>query len=92
MAAWIGAHEHRFAAYEEVRGVKRYRCLGAGAVPEVVISNYWEGLQSPIVKNIRYGDNGLTYKHSFGIMTINYTEVLFRVFDEDLVPLFSEVF
>lgn len=92
MEAWLGAHEHRFAAYNSFRGVERYRCLGAGAVPELVTHDYWNGLQSPMVKNIKYGDDGLTYKHSFGIIALNNSDVSLRVFDEDLTPLFSEVF
>ena len=91
MAAWFGGHEHRLAIYEPYKGVNKYRCVGAGAVPELVSEGYFKQNDAgPVAKTITYGDNGVAYKHSFAILKINGPEVWAEYYDEDGRRLFME--
>lgn len=87
VASWFTGHEHRLAIYTNEY---RMRTVGAGGVPELTRSHYWDS-KVPCVP-ITYGDDNVRYKHSFAIMNVNKGDVTVRYFDEDNKLLYQESF
>lgn len=88
MAAWFAGHEHRLAIYEPYNGVTKFRCIGAGAVPEFVKDNYFES--HGMCKDVPYGSVGVRYKHSFVMLNVDHNNVWAEYFDEDGRRLYME--
>jgi Calcineurin-like phosphoesterase len=69
---WMWAHEHRLALYSSYCGVKKGRCLGAGAIPDLVVPNYFTPKFPNVpVLPVVYGNDGNVYNRSYAFLELD---------------------
>ncbi len=72
-ALWLWGHEHRFTVYEEHLGVSRGRCIGAGAIPNLVSDDWFHSLSPGMLKkNVpMLGNDSVSYNNLYVVMKLN---------------------
>ncbi|MCI0669550.1 MAG: metallophosphoesterase [Myxococcaceae bacterium] len=81
VALWLWGHEHNVLVFEPYAGLQRGRCIGAGAVPNLVNAQLNEtraGLLPPPgesrpprrVPGTRLGNDGVVDNHAYAILTL----------------------
>jgi hypothetical protein len=81
---WLHAHEHKLALYGPFCGVKRGRCLGAGAIPDLLAVDPYRVVNPNVpVIPVKVGDDGVVHNRSYALLELDgpdckasYMEVL----------------
>ncbi len=100
VACWLWGHEHNLLIFNAYAGLKRGRCIGAGAIPALVGGGEYtpaDGLVIPdgetgppsIVPGSQLKNNGVSYYHAYAILKLDgpaATLSYYQVDSADLVP------
>ena len=100
LAWWLWGHEHDLLIYEPYAGLRRGRCVGAGAIPRLVgqeIRRAVPGMVLPpgedapptLIPGTEIGNNGVVDNHVFAILELDGPRATARYYQtdsSDLIP------